>query len=112
MKKLLFLLFLFPLIASAQLDFESNKLKLDFVNLPEVESLMSTSLLPSNSGFSKKISSKLPSFKMNKNNYREPVSMYDAMAASENYVKSDIQISLDPKEYGVYGNSSYNRWNR
>lgn len=107
MKKLFFLLLLFPLIASAQLDFESNKYKLDFVSLPEVESLMSTSL-PSDSGFSKKISNKLPSFKMNKNNYREPVSMYDAMAASENYVKSDIQISLDPKEYGVYGgNSSY-----
>ena len=107
MKKLLLLLFLFPLFASAQLDFESNKYKLDFVSLPEVESLMSTSLLSSNSDFSKKVSKKLPSFKMNKNNYREPVSMYDAMAANENYVKSDIQISLDPKEYGVFGNSSY-----
>lgn len=106
MKKLLFLLFLFPLIASAQLDFESNKFKLDFVKLPEIESLMSTSLL-SNADFSKRNSNKLPSFKMNKNNYREPVSMYEAMSASENYVKSDLKISLDPKEYGVYGNSSY-----
>ncbi|MDN3724042.1 hypothetical protein QRD02_06580 [Aequorivita sp. SDUM287046] len=107
MKKLLFLLLFFPIMASAQLDFESNKFKLDFVKLPEVESLMSTTL-PSNTDFSKKISSKLPSFKLDKNNYRQPVSMYDAMAANENYVQSKIQISLDPKEYGVYGgNSSY-----
>ncbi|MDC8001602.1 hypothetical protein POV26_11180 [Aequorivita todarodis] len=107
MKKLLFLLLLFPLMASAQLDFESNKFKLDYVKLPEIESLMSTSLL-SNSDFFKKNSTKLPSFKMDKNNYREPVSMYDAMAASQNYSKSNIQISLDPTEYGVYGgNSSY-----
>ncbi len=107
MKKLLFLLLLFPLITSAQLDYESNKFKLDFVKLPEVESLMSTSL-PSNSSFSKNISKKLPSFKLSKENYREAVSMFDVMATNESYVESDIKISLDPKEYGVYGgNSSY-----
>ncbi|WP_026450112.1 hypothetical protein [Aequorivita capsosiphonis] len=107
MKKLLFLLLLFPLIASAQLDFETNKFKLDFVKLPEIESLMTTSL-PSNSGFSNKYSKKLPSFKMSKDNYREPVSMYEAMATSDSYVKSDLKISLDPREYGIYGgNSSY-----
>lgn len=106
MRKLLILLLLLPMIASAQLDFESNKFKLDFVSLPEVESLLSTSL-PSRTDFSNKKSNKLPSFKMNKNNFREPVSLYDAMAANENYIKSDIKITLDPKEYGVYGNSSY-----
>lgn len=107
MKKLLFLLVFFPLIASAQLDFETNKFRLDFVKLPEIESLMSTSL-PSESNFSNKYSKKLPSFKMNKQNYREPVSMYEAMAVNESFVKSDIEISLDPKEFGVYGgNSSY-----
>ncbi len=107
MKKLLFLLLLLPLIASAQLDFESNKFKLDFVKLPEIESLMTNSL-PSESNFSNKYSKKLPSFKLSKDNYREPVSMFDAMASNESYVKSNIQISLDPREYGVYGgNASY-----
>lgn len=107
MKKLLFLLLIFPLVASAQLDFESNKYKLDFVKLPEIESLMTNSL-PSDSNFSNKYSKKLPSFKLSKENYREPVSMFEAMAANENYVQSNIQISLDPREYGVYGgNSSY-----
>ncbi|MEH6763243.1 MAG: hypothetical protein V7655_01990 [Aequorivita antarctica] len=107
MKKLLLLLLFFPLILSAQLDYESNKFKLDFVKLPEVESLMSISL-PSNSSFSKTIPKKLPSFKLSKENYREAVSMFDVMATNESYVKSNIKISLDPKEYGVYGgNSSY-----
>jgi hypothetical protein len=108
MKNLLFILLLFPLIASAQLDFETNKFKLDVVKLPEIESLMTTSL-PSNSNFSNKYSKKLPSFKLSKENYREPVSMFDVMATNQSYVKSDIQISLDPSEYGVFGgNRSYN----
>ncbi len=94
-------------MTSAQLDFESNKFKLDFVKLPEVESLINTSLY-SNSALNKKTTNKLPSFKMNKNNYREPVSMYEAMEGSVSYVQSNIEISLDPKEYGIYsGNSNY-----
>ncbi len=105
MKNLLFLLLIFPLIASAQLDFESNKFKLDFVKLPEIESLMTNSL-PSDSNFSNNYSKKLPSFKLSKENYREPVSMFEAMATNESYVQSNIQISLDPREYGVYGGNS------
>ena len=104
---MLFILLVFPLIASAQLDFETNKFKLDVVKLPEIESLMTTSL-PSNSDFSNKYSKKLPSFKLSKENYREPVSMFDVMATNQSYVQSNIQISLDPSEYGVFGgNSSY-----
>ncbi|MBK5213802.1 MAG: hypothetical protein JJE55_09105 [Flavobacteriaceae bacterium] len=107
MKNLLFILLLFPLISFAQLDFESNKFKLDFVKLPEIESLMTTSL-PSASDFTAKYSNKLPSFKLSKENYREAVSMFDVMSTNESYVRSDIKISLDPKEYGIYGgNSSY-----
>jgi len=107
MKKVLFYIFLFPLIASAQLDFESNKSKLDFVKLPAIKSLLSTPIL-FDSEFSNNKLTKLPSFKMNKDNYREPVSMYEAMQASNRYVESDIQISIDPKEFGVFGgNSSY-----
>ena len=108
MKNLPFLLFLvFPMMISAQLDFETNKFKLDFVRLPEIESLMSTSL-PSDSNFLNTYSNKLPSFKLNKENYREPVSMFAAMTATESYVPSKIEVSLDPREYGIYGgNSSY-----
>ncbi len=107
MKKLLFLILIFPLIASAQLDFESNKFKLDVVKLPEIESLMTTSL-PSNSNFSNKYSKKLPSFKLSKENYREPVSMFEAISNAQQATPSSIQINMDPREYGIYGgNSSY-----
>lgn len=107
MKKLLFLILLFPLLASAQLDYEINKYKLDFVKLPEIESLTTTSLL-FEGDFRSKGLKRLPSFKLNKQNYREPVSMIDAMITNQSYVESDLKISLDPREYGVYGgNSSY-----
>ncbi|OAD91339.1 hypothetical protein A7A78_12325 [Aequorivita soesokkakensis] len=106
MKKLLFIILFFPLIAAAQLDFESNKFKLDVVKLPEIESLMTTSL-PSNSNFTNKYSNKIPSFKLSKENYREPVSMFEAISSYQQPT-SNIQISLDPREYGVFGgNSSY-----
>lgn len=104
----MFLLFLIPFLGTAQLDFETNKMKLDFVNLPELESLMSNPL-PSKSDFSNIYSKKLPSFKLSRENYREPVSMYEAVVNSENFVQSSIQISLNPKELGLFGgNSNYN----
>ena len=34
--------------------------------------------------------------------------MYEAMDTHNSYVKSDLKISLNPEEYGIYGgNSSY-----
>lgn len=105
MKKLVFLFFLIPFLGTAQLDFETNKVKLDFVNLPELESLM-TNPLPSKSDFSNISSKRLPSFRLSRENYREPVSMYEAVLSSENFVQSSIKISLDPKELGIYGGNS------
>lgn len=32
--------------------------------------------------------------------------MSEAIATNQSYVKSDIQISLDPRELGIYGGSS------
>jgi len=91
----------------AQLDFESNKAKLDMVYLPEIESLMDTPFARKGS-FMNKYSNKLPSFKLSKENFRKPVSMSEAMAAAENYVESGIKVSLDAKSFGIYGgNSSY-----
>ena len=105
MKRLFFLLLLFPLIASAQFDFETNKAKFDMVSLPEIESLMITPM-PNKISFVNKYSKKISSFKLSKENYREPVSMYEAMASTENYVESDLKISLDAKSFGIYGGNS------
>ena len=105
MKKLLFLLLFLPIIASAQLDFESYKGKLNFVELPVVPNVVESPLLVQTSG-TNNTSRRLPSFRLSKKNYREPVSVFDAMAASESYVKSDIQLNMNSKEYGLYGGSS------
>lgn len=105
MKRLLLLLLLLPFFSMAQLDFESNKAKLYTVFLPEIESLMDTPM-SSKGSFTNKYAKKLPSFKLNKENFRKPVSMSEAMATAENYVESGIKVSLDAKSFGIYGGNS------
>jgi len=108
MKKVWLLILLFPFLASAQLDFESYKGKLNFVELPVIQEVVSNPFLDAKPKTTRNNVQKLPSFRLNKNNYREPVSVFDAMVASESYVESDLKITIDPREYGVYGgNSSY-----
>ncbi|HLV93253.1 MAG TPA: hypothetical protein VKX34_09035 [Aequorivita sp.] len=108
MKRLLFLLFFLPLIGSAQLDFESYKGKLNFVELPVVPDVIESPLFAQSDNTSSNTSRRLPSFKLSKKNYREPVSVFEAMAEAESYVKSDIELNLNAKSYGISGgNSSY-----
>ncbi len=77
------------------------------VHLPAIESVMLTPM-PNKINFLNKYSNKLPSFRLSKENYREPVSMLGAMATTENYVESGILVSLNAKKYGIYaGSSSY-----
>lgn len=107
MKRIWLLILLFPLFASAQLDFESYKGKLNFVELPIIQEVVSNPFLEAKPTTKSSIR-KLPSFRLSKNNYREPVSVFDAMTASESYIKSDLKINIDSREYGVYsGNSGY-----
>lgn len=107
MKKIFLLLLLFPMLVSAQFDLETFKGKMNVISLPVVEKATDSPLI-SDLGFVRKYSKKLPSFRLSKENYRQPVSMFEAMAASENYVESKIKISLDPSELGIYGgNSNY-----
>lgn len=107
MKRLVFLFLCFPFIATAQLDLESNNPRLNMVRVPAIESPMLTPM-PNKISFLNKFSNKLPSFRLSKENYREPVSMSEAMSTSENYAESDIQMSLNAKFYGISaGNSIY-----
>src|SRR5699024_6193031 len=108
MKKIWLLFFLFPLFATAQLDFESYRGKLNFVELPAVKEVVSNPFLNAKPNKSTGSLRKLPSIRLSKDNFREPVSVFDAMAASENFVKSDLKVTINPREYSVYGgNSSY-----
>lgn len=64
--------------------------------------------MPNEIIFLKKHTNKLPSFRLSKENYREPVSMSEAMSTTQNYVESNIQTNLNAKYYGISaGNSSY-----
>lgn len=103
MKKIFYTVFLFPALMWAQLDFESYKGKLDFVKLPEIESVSQSPLLSSHNFLQSQ--KRLPSFQLNRENYREPVPMLEALIASENPVRSSIQINLDPRAYGIYTRS-------
>ena len=92
-----------PVFASAQADFETRFLKINSVSLPQLEDL-TASFAPTTTRFNKK----LPSFKMNRQNYREPVSMFEAISSTQQLAPSNINVSLDPREYGIFGgNTSY-----
>lgn len=103
MKKILLLLLFFPLMVSAQLDFETYKGKLNFIELPAVNTLPE---LPTILERSVSSSNPFSVFRLNRQNFREPVSMMDAMMAMEQTPQSNLQINIDPREYGVLGGSS------
>lgn len=105
MKKILFILFLFPLMLSAQLDVETYMGRLNFVELPLVEEAF---VLPSRLEKSASPDNPFSVFRLNRQNFREPVSMMDAFLMEEQTKKSSIELNIDPRSYGVFaGNSSY-----
>lgn len=108
MKKLWVLFLFIPFLASAQLEFESYIGKLDFVELPEIKEVVSNPFLAGKPTRTDNTLRKLPSFRLSKDNFREPVSVFDAMAASETYVKSTLEVKIDPREYSVYGGNNGN----
>lgn len=106
MKKIWLIIVLFPLCATAQLDFESYKGKLNFIDLPVIKEVVTNPFLDANPTKTDNQLRKLPSFRLSKDNFREPVSVFDAMAASENYIKSDLKVTIDPREYNIYGGNN------
>ncbi|MBT0608962.1 hypothetical protein [Aequorivita echinoideorum] len=102
MKKWLFIALLLPVFVSAQSDFETRFLRINATTLPEIEDLTTYSLISTS-----KFSEKVPSFKMTRENYRKEVNMLEAMTNNQQYIASDIEIKLNPQEYGVFGSGSY-----
>lgn len=87
------------------MDFETKQARWDKMFLSNSESLRD---IPMDIKFLNKYSRKAFSFKLSKENFREPVSMADALASSGNYVESKIQTSLNAKNFGISaGSSSY-----
>jgi len=105
---LLVLLISIPFFASAQFDFETRYFTITADALPEIEELTSISLYKGPA-----FSSKLPSFKMTRSNYWQPVDMSSAIEKTSEYVDSKIEIAptIKSREFGfsfsVNGNNSF-----
>lgn len=102
MKKIgLILLLLLPLLASAQYDFETRYFTIEATSLPEIEDLTTFSLETAPKFFGK-----VPTFKMNLENYRQPVNMGVAVLESQNFVESSLALDLN-SDYGFATKGQY-----
>ncbi len=102
MKKIgLFVLFLLPMLASAQYDFETRYFTIKATSLPEIEDLTTFSVETAPKFFAK-----VPTFKMNRENYRQPVNMGEAVLESQNYIESSLEIDLN-SNYGFAKKGEY-----
>ncbi|WP_339831832.1 hypothetical protein [uncultured Altibacter sp.] len=98
MRNVLYLLFLLPFLASAQYDFETRYFTITAESLPEIEDLTTASFSLDNAPV---LSTKLKTFQMNTENYRQPVDMITAIAENENFVQRKVDTApLLQKEFG------------
>ena len=101
MKKLVLLLFLLPVVAVSQYDFETRYFTIDASSLPEVDDLVSISLFKTPTPLNYKV----PDFKVNENNYRTPVDMMTAISEKERFFnrKQEYDVSAIQSQYAGIG---------
>ncbi|MAT90341.1 MAG: hypothetical protein CMC35_06570 [Flavobacteriaceae bacterium] len=105
MRWLVFLVILFPSLAGAQSDFESNFIRIEATALPEIEDLSSWKLRTKTT---MSFSTKLKTLRMNTQNYRLPVDMAAAMEQQHGYVSPDFDMSkLDAAYRNVGADATY-----
>lgn len=97
MRKCLVLLVMFsPFFVSAQYDFETRYFTMDESSLPEVNVLNTFTETNRNSFLTK-----LPDFKISKDNYWKEVDMRSTLVASESFVNSESKIkAIAFKKFG------------
>ena len=84
--------------AFGQYDFENRYLKLEANTLPAIESISSIGLY---NGVGTSYSSKLKSFQMSAQNYRQPVDMMTAVEGQSSFIKQEYDLSyLQQQFYG------------
>lgn len=93
-------MFILPLAASAQYDFENRFLRMEANALPEVESLSNISLY---NGPSTSYSTKLKTFQMNARNYRQQVDMMAVVESQSSFIRQDYDLSFLQDQF--YGSS-------
>ncbi len=106
MKKILIaILIFFPLILLGQNDFDTRYFTINAKSLPELPQITSSSFTLYKAPV---LSQKLPSFKMTKENFWQPVDMAEAISDSRKFVNSAVNINpINAKEYGLTGYGSY-----
>ncbi|PQB04206.1 hypothetical protein [Aureitalea marina] len=98
MRYLIVILFLLPLTGFGQYDFENRFLKLEANTLPAIESISSIGLYK---GVASSYASRLKSFQMSAQNYRQPVDMMTALEGQSSFIKQDYDLSyLQQQFYG------------
>lgn len=89
MKKWLFLLVLSPWVLSAQYDFDSRYFTINSESLPEIEELTSSSFTLDKAPL---LPTKLKTFQMNAENYRQPVDMATVVNENQRYVQRKVDV--------------------
>ncbi len=101
MKRGVFLLLFFPLLASAQYDFDTRYYTITSESLPEIEELTSA---PFSLEKGPSITKKLKTFQMNAENYRQPVDMATAVNENQKFVQRKVDIApLQEQFFGLRG---------
>lgn len=107
MKKIVFLLIIFPTLLISQNDLESRFFSISSESLPVVESLSPDATFSLDSAPSL-FNAPLRTFKMNVENYRESVDMMTAIANKDRFVTRDMDVeALNSKYSGLGGTAQY-----
>ncbi|PKA84391.1 hypothetical protein ATE92_2579 [Ulvibacter sp. MAR_2010_11] len=101
MKKSVLLLLFLPVFAMAQYDFDTRYFTITAESLPEIEDLTAPSFsLEKGPTFS----TKLKTFQMNVDNYRQPVDMATAVNDGDKYIQRNVDVGpLQQKLLGSVG---------
>lgn len=106
MSKWIFILVLCPWVGLAQYDFDSRYFTINAESLPEIEDLTSSSFTLNKAPL---LATKLKTFQMNAENYRQPVDMAAVVNDNQKFIQRKVDVlPLQLKALGIKpGNGLY-----
>ena len=104
MNRLVLLLLMLPMTALGQYDFENRFLRMEANALPAIESISSISLY---SGGATNYSTRLKTFQMNAQNYRQPVDMMTAVEQQSSFIKQEYDLSYLQQQFYGFESEGY-----
>lgn len=104
MNRLVLLLLFIPLTALGQYDFENRFLRVDADALPAIEAISSIGLY---SGPGATYSTRLKTFQMNAQNYRQQVDMMSAVEQQNSFIKREYDLSYLQQQFYGFESEGY-----